>query len=187
MEKMFSITRALITTMFIIQGILVASVNRKIKLINNCDLDIYVSICWHDPSVYDWMCGCWRSVDANDYVYATDEDGYYIYTDYSYAYFYAETLFGLYVWDGVGDYNSRTGTCNGNTYKYFKQSDNDNDYVIEPAFYCSRRGLRDKDVKVAVEDAAKGDLEVDPKGAEDGFEDWASHVEGWTVGDDHAN
>ena len=60
--------------------------------------------------------------------------------------------------------------------------------MIEPAFDCSRHELRDKDVKVAVEDAAKGHLDFDPRGFEDGFEDWASHVEGWTVaGDDRAN
>ena len=43
-----------------------------------------------DLTYNDWICGCWRSVDANDYVYATDEDGYYIYTDYSFAYFMQE-------------------------------------------------------------------------------------------------
>ena len=122
---------------------------RKIKVTNNCYLDIYVAICWHDSETSDWGCACWATIDGNSSKYIT-RDGSYLTTDYSYAYFYAKTLYGSYVWSGYGKIGSKYGTCKGDKYNFYKQSDSDNNYVIEPAVHCdSRRALRGPNSKVS--------------------------------------
>ena len=32
-----------------------------IKISNKCEYDIYVAVCFHDPSAKTWGCGCWVS------------------------------------------------------------------------------------------------------------------------------
>ena len=83
----------IITSLEITDG---SSKLRKVKLTNNCHFDIYVAICWHDPGNNDWRCACWGAFDGNSSDYLLIE-GSYLTTDYSYAYFYAKTLYGSYV------------------------------------------------------------------------------------------
>ena len=63
----------------------------KIRLTNECQYDIYVAICWHCIYCGKWHCGCWLKVlsQTSEFVKDPDTDRY-IFTDYHFAYFYAD-------------------------------------------------------------------------------------------------